>query len=103
MPEDVTEKPDQGQEVTRQMTSTEAFCLLVWEASVRASDAITSIRDKDAGGRGTLYVDRPPCGFCANSMAGLSRSIGLDSLDVYTPEGLFGNYSAETSRFLRAS
>ena len=52
------------------------------------------------GGRGALYVDRAPCGFCANSMGGLARSIGLEQLDVNTPEGLFGSYSSAVDRFL---
>jgi RHS repeat-associated protein len=55
------------------------------------------------GGSGTLYVDRIPCGFCVKSMAGLARSIGLDHLDVITPDGLFGSYGAEIDSFVRAA
>jgi hypothetical protein len=35
-------------------------------------------------------------------MAGLARSIGLDRLDVYSPEGLFGRYFADVDIFSKA-
>ena len=53
------------------------------------------------GGSGTLYVDQIPCGFCTSSFAALARSIGLEQLDVYGPEGLYGSYSSTIDRFLR--
>lgn len=53
-----------------------------------------------SGGEGELYVDRTPCGFCRSSMAGLARSIGLDSLQVWTPEGLYGTYNSAVDKFL---
>ena len=46
-----------------------------------------------SGGNAKLYVDRDPCPFCRNSMAGYARWLNLDSLEVYGPSGLFGTYT----------
>jgi len=52
------------------------------------------------GGDAELYVDRAPCDYCVTSMAGLARSIGLNSLRVWTPDGLFGTYDIYTGKFV---
>jgi hypothetical protein len=52
------------------------------------------------GGDADLYVDQVPCDFCRGGMAGLARSVGLDSLRVWTPEGLYGTYESWIGKFL---
>ncbi len=52
-----------------------------------------------AGRRATLYVDRPVCNFCQQSMAGYARMLGLDRLDVVTKEGPWGAYTRESGVF----
>ena len=46
-----------------------------------------------SGGDANLYLDRAPCRFCQNSYAGYGRMLDLDTLNVYTPEGLYGTYT----------
>ncbi|WP_102923528.1 RHS repeat-associated core domain-containing protein [Streptomyces noursei] len=45
------------------------------------------------GGTARLYLDRDPCNFCRNSMAGYGRWLDVDSLHVYGPNGLHGTYT----------
>ncbi|MFD8542411.1 DUF6531 domain-containing protein [Streptomyces sp. NPDC059649] len=45
------------------------------------------------GGTARLYLDRDPCNFCRNSMAGYGRWLDLDALHVYGPNGLHGTYT----------
>lgn len=40
----------------------------------------------------TLYVDRPPCGWCRDALPHLARWLGVDRLKLMTPDGLFGEY-----------
>jgi MafB19-like deaminase len=66
------------------------------EGEVFGKAALAGIK----GGDANLYVDQAPCGFCSVSLGGLARSIGLNSLRVWTPEGLYGTYDSVIGRFL---
>jgi RHS repeat-associated protein len=55
------------------------------------------------GGVGDLYVDQTPCGFCKSSFAGLARSLDLQSLRVWTQEGLYGTYDISVGKFVVGS
>jgi RHS repeat-associated protein len=52
------------------------------------------------GGDAVLYVDQDPCPFCEDSFAGLARSLGLNSLQVVTPQGLYGTYDIYVDKFV---
>ena len=52
------------------------------------------------GGSANLFVDRAPCRFCRNSMAGYADQLGLDSLHVYGPQGLHGVYQRSVGRYV---
>jgi hypothetical protein len=52
------------------------------------------------GGDAVLYVDQDPCPYCVRSFAGLARSLGLSSLRVVTPQGLFGSYDIYVDKFV---
>jgi MafB19-like deaminase len=52
------------------------------------------------GGDAVLYVDQDPCRYCFRSFRGLARSLGLSSLRVVTPQGLYGSYDIYTDKFV---
>ena len=54
------------------------------------------------GGSATIYVDRKPCPWCRNSMAGQARKLGLDQLVVVGPKGVDGAYISSVDRYVRA-
>ncbi|WP_247695337.1 RHS repeat-associated core domain-containing protein, partial [Streptomyces sp. B93] len=51
------------------------------------------------GGNAKMYTDRDTCRFCRNSVAGYAEQLGLDSLEVYGPNGLIGTYTKAAGRF----
>ena len=63
------------------------------------SQAISSGLQADEA---TLFVDEIPCGWCMSSFGGYAKSLGIERLDVYTPEGLFGSYDSARGTFQRA-
>ena len=54
------------------------------------------------GGEANLFVDSTPCPFCRNSLAGYAKALGLNKMNVYTPEGLYGWYDAVKGVFVLA-
>ncbi|MBO0730412.1 MAG: hypothetical protein J2P57_14220, partial [Acidimicrobiaceae bacterium] len=48
-----------------------------------------------AGKSATLYVTDKPCGFCTSSISAAARSMGLTSVTIMTPQGVFGTYKPE--------
>ncbi|XVV09159.1 DNRLRE domain-containing protein [Actinoplanes sp. CA-131856] len=57
-------------------------------------------QNNHSGGEANLFVDRNPCRFCRNSMAGYAEQLGLDTLKVYGPNGLHGVYTKATGRYV---
>jgi hypothetical protein len=48
------------------------------------------------GQSGTLYVTRPPWGFCVSSISATARSMGLRRLTIVTPNDVYGVDTPET-------
>ena len=56
-----------------------------------------------SGGEADLYVDQEPCPFCTNSFRGLARSLNLEYLRVWTPQGMYGYYDIATDEWTLGS
>jgi hypothetical protein len=56
-----------------------------------------------SGGQADLYVDQDPCPFCTRSFAGLARSLNLEYLRVWTPQGMYGYYDIAIDRFVQGT
>jgi tRNA-specific A34 adenosine deaminase len=52
-----------------------------------------------SGGEADLYVDQDPCQYCTLSFRGLARSLNLEYLRVWTPQGMYGYYDIATDQF----
>ena len=72
------------------------FSFFVQHAEGDAFSQALSSGEDYAGQSGTLHVTQPPCSFCVSSISATARSMGLSSLTINTPDGVFGLYTPET-------
>jgi hypothetical protein len=78
-----------------------------WSFFSQHAEGQTFLQALDAGvqgGHARLYVlgrpdpKRDPCGFCRSDISGMARMLGLDSLEVVTPQGVVGVFTREAGR-----